>query len=71
MSSRPLPPEIKAANRARALELVAERGDRPMTPEFAAAMRTVFLPAYRQVLEEQSGVPSRRRVKHSHHSTWP
>jgi len=51
---RPLPPEIKAANRARALELVAERGDRPMTPEFAAAMRTVFLPAYRQVLADEA-----------------
>lgn len=56
-NTRPIPPEIKAANRARALELVAERGDRPMTPEFAAAMRTVFLPAYRQVLadEDQGG----------------
>lgn len=50
----PIPPEIKAANRARALELVAERGDRPMTPEFAAAMRTVFLPAYRQVLADEA-----------------
>ncbi len=52
--TRPIPPEIKAANRARALELVAERGDRPMTPEFAAVMRTVFLPAYRQVLADEA-----------------
>lgn len=53
-NTRPIPPEIKAANRARALELVAERGDRPMTPEFAAVMRTVILPVYREVLAEQS-----------------
>lgn len=45
----PIPPEIKAANRRRALELAAEApGTHPA--EFATAMRTVFLPAYQRAV---------------------
>lgn len=48
----PIPAEIKAANRRRALELAAQApGTHPAG--FAAVMRTVILPRYREVLEEE------------------
>ncbi|MCR8899715.1 hypothetical protein NWF34_22525 [Gordonia sp. GONU] len=50
---RPIPPEIKEANRRRALELVDAAPD-TRTAEFDAVMRTVVLPAYREVLARQA-----------------
>ncbi|WP_288337817.1 hypothetical protein [uncultured Gordonia sp.] len=52
--TRPIPPEVKAANRQRALALAAQAPapeDRP--PVFAHWMRDVFLPHYRELLAEQ------------------
>lgn len=50
---RPIPPEVKAANRQRAQALAEKNADIPKTPEFAHWMRDVFLPHYRQLLAER------------------
>ncbi len=52
-TTRPIPPEVKAANRLRALELEARDADKPNPPVFAHWMRDVFLPHYRELLAEQ------------------
>lgn len=54
MTDRKIPPEVKAANRQRALALAAQAPaleDRP--PVFAHWMRDVFLPHYRELIAEQ------------------
>ena len=56
-SRAPIPPEVKAANRQRALALAAQAPaleDRP--PVFAHWMRTVFIPKYLEVLDAEREV---------------
>ena len=48
-----IPPEIRAANRRRAVEFAEKNADIPKPPEFVQWMREVFLPAYRELLAEQ------------------
>lgn len=50
---RPIPPEVKAANRARAVEFAKRNADVPKPPAFAHWMRDVFLPHYRELIAEQ------------------
>ncbi|MDH3021558.1 hypothetical protein QEN41_16370 [Gordonia alkanivorans] len=53
-----IPPEIKAANRRRALEIAAQ-APATSSPAFVHLMRTVILPAYREVLEKQAAAERR------------
>ena len=48
-----IPPEIRAANRRRAVEFAERNAHIPKTPEFHAWMRDVFLPRYRELLAER------------------
>lgn len=50
--TRPVPPEVKAANRQRALEIAKSRPE-VHPPVFEHWMRDTFLPRYRELLAQQ------------------